>query len=155
MFELSRRCPHCYTIADTSGVCPDCRKPLTPTAEEAAEDESIRVFVERLGHRKLLRNVKTLLILSGIAIAIAIAPDAWRNITSISVVRQKPTPPAQSQPTAETQENPQSVTVYITSTGKRYHLAGCQYLRGGRTAVTVKEARDRGYKPCTGCNPPR
>jgi hypothetical protein len=45
-------------------------------------------------------------------------------------------------------------TVYITKTGKCYHQAGCQYLSKSCIAVTLEEARKRGLRPCSRCNPP-
>jgi methylphosphotriester-DNA--protein-cysteine methyltransferase len=44
-------------------------------------------------------------------------------------------------------------TVYITKTGTKYHRASCQYLRKSQFAITMKEAVDRGYQPCSVCEP--
>ena len=46
-------------------------------------------------------------------------------------------------------------TVYITSTGKKYHVLGCRYLKSGRKAIKLSEAVSKGYKPCKVCHPPR
>ena len=50
------------------------------------------------------------------------------------------------------QQSP-SVTVHITRTGGKYHLAGCRYLSGSDIAVTLDEARSRGLTPCSVCRP--
>lgn len=49
-------------------------------------------------------------------------------------------------------EDTQSVTVYITKTGSKYHRAGCQYLRKSKIAISLEEAK-RSYEPCSKCKP--
>ncbi len=44
--------------------------------------------------------------------------------------------------------------VYITDTGERYHLGDCNYLRRSRHEISLSLAKERGYEPCTVCNPP-
>jgi hypothetical protein len=46
------------------------------------------------------------------------------------------------------------VTVYITRTGKKYHRAGCRYLAKSMISVSLKEAKQRGFGPCSVCGPP-
>lgn len=48
----------------------------------------------------------------------------------------------------------QGQTVYITDTGKCYHTSGCNYLKKSKHAISLKDAKSRGYKPCSKCNPP-
>ena len=50
--------------------------------------------------------------------------------------------------------SPEEITVYITKTGKKYQRAGCQYLRKSSVPISLKRAREAGYKPCSLCNPP-
>ena len=45
-------------------------------------------------------------------------------------------------------------TVYITENGTKYHIEDCQYLQNSSIAVTLGEALDKGYTPCSKCNPP-
>lgn len=45
-------------------------------------------------------------------------------------------------------------TVYITKTGKKYHTATCSYLGESKTGIKLSEAVERGYTPCSRCNPP-
>lgn len=47
------------------------------------------------------------------------------------------------------------VTVYVTNTGKKYHAAGCRYLSKSQIPISLKEAQNGGYEPCSVCNPPR
>lgn len=53
---------------------------------------------------------------------------------------------------ANEDDNP---VVYITRTGKKYHREGCSALKSSKIRVTLKEAYERGYKPCSLCEPPR
>jgi competence protein ComEC len=59
-----------------------------------------------------------------------------------------------SKVTAPSTDN-QSVTVYITDTGKKYHRAGCRYLRKSKHAISLKDAKTGGYGPCSVCDPPQ
>ncbi|HKZ40824.1 MAG TPA: hypothetical protein VJ044_07660 [Candidatus Hodarchaeales archaeon] len=43
-------------------------------------------------------------------------------------------------------------TVYVTKTGKKYHVASCSYLKSS-TAISLADAVKR-YSPCSKCNPP-
>ena len=52
------------------------------------------------------------------------------------------------------QENNTEVTVYITKTGKKYHLGNCRYLKKSKIKISLKEACERGYTPCKVCKPP-
>lgn len=38
--------------------------------------------------------------------------------------------------------------VYVTKSGKKYHRAGCEYLKSVAGIYTIKEAEARGYTPC-------
>ena len=46
-----------------------------------------------------------------------------------------------------------SQTVYITNTGKKYHAAGCRYLRSSSNAIDLSKAISSGYGACSVCNP--
>lgn len=47
-------------------------------------------------------------------------------------------------------------TVYVTDGGKKYHRVGCRSVKKrDKVAITVKQAREQGYKPCTVCDPPQ
>ncbi len=45
----------------------------------------------------------------------------------------------------------QSLTVYITETGTKYHRWGCQYLRKSCIPVSLADARSDGYTACSRC----
>lgn len=42
-------------------------------------------------------------------------------------------------------------TVYITNTGSKYHRSGCQHLRKSCISISLSDAKDRGYSPCSKC----
>ena len=44
-------------------------------------------------------------------------------------------------------------TVYITKSGKCYHSQGCSYLKSC-IETTLSEAKSKGLRPCSRCNPP-
>jgi endonuclease YncB( thermonuclease family) len=44
-------------------------------------------------------------------------------------------------------------TVYVTNTGKKYHRAGCRYLKSSIPLPLSQAAAS--YEPCSVCNPPR
>ena len=46
------------------------------------------------------------------------------------------------------------VTVYVTRTGKKYHRSSCRYVRSGPIAMSLAEAKAKGYTPCKVCKPP-
>lgn len=89
---------------------------------------------------------------------------------SPATVPQSPTSPAQTQqPTAQPKTTPTQVPtitptiptptktniVYITRTGEKYHSGGCQYLSQSQIPISLEEAVQRGYSPCSVCNPPK
>lgn len=62
--------------------------------------------------------------------------------------------PIVGQPPVVTKDQDQSQTVFITKTGKKYHRDGCSYLKS-RIPISLKDAKARGYTPCSRCNPPK
>jgi len=47
------------------------------------------------------------------------------------------------------------VTVYITRKGKKYHKESCGALSKSKIAISLEEAKRRGYTPCKTCKPPQ
>lgn len=47
----------------------------------------------------------------------------------------------------------ESVTVYVTKTGAKYHRGSCQHLRKSRIPMELEDAKKR-YGPCWTCKPP-
>ncbi len=47
-----------------------------------------------------------------------------------------------------------SPLVYITTYGKKYHVGTCRYLKKSKHPIDLEQAVERGYTPCSVCNPP-
>lgn len=64
--------------------------------------------------------------------------------------------PSEPEPAAETapQEQTQSVTVYVTRTGEKYHKDGCRYLWNSKIPKSLSDAKLH-YTACNVCRPPQ
>lgn len=88
-----------------------------------------------------------------------VATSDGKNIT---LDKNAMTIQANAPPVVTTQEEPQGKnssnsnqqerTVYRTKSGKKYHRAGCSYLKSC-IEVTLSEALSMGLSPCSRCNP--
>ena len=47
-----------------------------------------------------------------------------------------------------------STTVYITKSGTKYHTSTCSYLSQSKIPITLSDAVNNGYSPCSRCKPP-
>ena len=66
---------------------------------------------------------------------------------SASVLRQ-------ASKSADPESQPsEDVAVYVTRTGKKYHLNGCSSLRRSKIPIPLTEAKQK-YDPCGRCSPP-
>ena len=58
----------------------------------------------------------------------------------------------QATTTSKQEDEPQSETVYITKSGKRYHKPDCRHIVGRDVLEkTISEAEEDGYTPCKDC----
>ncbi|RXI44231.1 hypothetical protein DP145_11115 [Clostridium tetani] len=62
-------------------------------------------------------------------------------------------PTVKPKPQSKPQPNYNSGSIYITKSGKKYHRDGCRSLSRSKIAISKQDAINRGYKPCTVCNP--
>jgi competence protein ComEC len=46
-----------------------------------------------------------------------------------------------------------AVSVYVTKTGQKYHLESCSSLKSSKIKISLKDAKAKGYEPCSICNP--
>lgn len=44
-----------------------------------------------------------------------------------------------------------TTTVYVTKTGKKYHKDGCSSLSKSKIAISLNDAKAKGYEPCSKC----
>ena len=94
---------------------------------------------------------------------VVVTADQNKKITvdkKASTVKENAPPVVVQTPTEKIDDNQpsasdnQSQVVYRTRTGKKYHRAGCSYLKS-IIETTVSEAQAMGLGPCSVCNPPR
>lgn len=82
------------------------------------------------------------------AVTLEVIEDASDNAAATS---QTTTPPLVTTTSAPA-EDPESETVYITKSGKRYHKADCRHIVGHDVVEkTISEAEQDGYTPCKDC----
>jgi hypothetical protein len=73
------------------------------------------------------------------------------NATPKEPTKPLATPQSLAAPTQGT--SPATETVYITTTGTKYHRAGCRYLANSAIATPLSDAA-RLHTPCSICKPP-
>ena len=49
----------------------------------------------------------------------------------------------------------QSITVYTTKTGSKYHVDGCSSLSKSKIPISLSDAKSTGLTPCSKCHPPQ
>jgi competence protein ComEC len=79
------------------------------------------------------------------------APDTEKSAAPSTAPTAEP--PVVAQP--ETPGDGVGVDIYITKTGEKYHVAGCESLAKSKIAITLADAKRKGYTPCRICNPPQ
>ncbi len=75
-------------------------------------------------------------------------PQVAPSARPVTTAPRSSTPRAISRPTT-----PVSETVQVTESGRKYHRAGCRYLRRSDREMGRREARAGGYTPCSVCRP--
>jgi hypothetical protein len=45
-------------------------------------------------------------------------------------------------------------TVYITTTGAKYHNGNCRSVKKSKVSISLPDAVAKGYQPCKLCHPP-
>jgi hypothetical protein len=59
------------------------------------------------------------------------------------------------QPAQQQQPQTKEQTVYVTKTGKKYHLATCRFLSKSKIPMSLKDAKAKGFTACSICKPPQ
>ena len=88
------------------------------------------------------------------AASLTLAAQGIGQTLGLPAVSGSVTQLAAGQSTRSRAEEAKAQTVYVARTGKRYHRSGCRYLAQGKTPLTLKEAKAKGYTPCKVCHPP-
>jgi competence protein ComEC len=75
-----------------------------------------------------------------------------------STIKQQ-APPSKSTTSKVTTTTPstnnQDTIVYITDSGTKYHTASCRTLKKSKHAISLKDAKAKGYTTCSICHPPQ
>ena len=87
--------------------------------------------------------------------AAATLQTAAAQPTATQAAGEPATAPAERRPTTTSTPKEQGPALYVTKTGKKYHLAHCARLTKIRTPISLREAKRRGYEPCALCRPPK
>lgn len=74
----------------------------------------------------------------------------FRAAPAAAVPRWTPPPIAI---TPEPAEDTETIIVYVTETGSKYHDDGCQYLRKSKIPMELEDAQ-ASYGLCSRCHPP-
>lgn len=87
---------------------------------------------------------------------VIITCDGTGVIVDNTVIVAQPNAPPD---TSKEESNPSteknnSVTVYITKTGAKYHADGCRYLSQSKIPIDLNDINTSKYSPCSVCNPP-
>jgi micrococcal nuclease len=78
----------------------------------------------------------------------------WKLVQSQEgEVGSEPLVSPEASKTVDMGKSTEGVTVYVTSSGSKYHRDNCRYLSKSKRAITLAEASTR-YSPCKVCVPP-
>lgn len=101
--------------------------------------------------KKLLKSEKTFYIVIAIAFLGAFLAVYLKTEAKLEAIR-KAEPIVIHDITTDKQSEKQR-TVYITPSGKRYHLDGCDYLSEKKIAISLEDALNGKYEACAYCQP--
>jgi competence protein ComEC len=90
----------------------------------------------------------------GESITVNTAPTPYQPGAPPVASSMPTTPPLTTVTPPPATEEPQSVEVYVTKTGEKYHRDGCHYLSRSKVPISLVDAR-MSYEPCSVCNPPQ
>ena len=80
--------------------------------------------------------------------------DTKSSVKPVQTQKQQPKKAEVVKPVPQPSTSSDSVIVYITKTGAKYHRDGCRYLSRSRIPISLSDAKSRGYSPCSVCDPP-
>ncbi|MGH4118935.1 ComEC/Rec2 family competence protein [Clostridium sp.] len=99
---------------------------------------------------------------NGTNVSFNVNPGSYKGITSSSTSASsttgnasvsKPVPVTVAKPATPSKN--QSVTVYTTKTGSKYHVEGCSSLSKSKIPISLNDAKAQGLGPCSKCHPPK
>lgn len=87
------------------------------------------------------------------AAAAPAAPATTEQVAAAPAAEPEATAPAAEPVAVPADDAGDDETVYITDSGKKYHAAGCRYLKHSSHPISKSQAQAEGYQPCSVCNP--
>ena len=82
-----------------------------------------------------------------------IKTNELKNITDTNEANENIEVKNENKIASENKINDIEKIVYISKTGKKYHLENCRTLRGEKEAIDLNEAIKNGYDVCKVCKP--
>jgi len=123
-----------------------------PTAVDGIDETDVSQAILDAYHAKFVQALRSDVIVVG-------ATGANPPVAKPTPVKPVPTPkvtlPVVPNPVIKPVPATETVTVYVTRTGKKYHRGYCSNLRSSRIPVSLRDAKARRYGPCSRCGPPR
>lgn len=137
---------------------------LTPPAKETIPDTETLPASDTVIDRIVRENMlNAILLLNGMAKVMTVKPNVkyepyFKRYEAIAIDKKlgiwASTNQTSQTITQPSSQQSQQIIVYITATGKKYHQEWCRYLDNSKIAITLEEAKKRGYEPCKACHPP-
>lgn len=125
------------------------------TLDSGAEVPSVILYTDDQGGGTTYLPARSLAEALGVAVGWdAASGSVTVGGASAAIPTLAATPSATPIPTPSATPQPISTTVYITKTGKKYHRDGCRYLSRSKISLSLSDAHNQGYAPCSVCNPP-
>ena len=85
--------------------------------------------------------------------ATEVKTNELKNISESGETKTNEIVEVKNETVSENKINDIEKIVYISKTGKKYHLENCRTLRGEKEAIDLNEATKNGYEACKICNP--
>ena len=101
--------------------------------------------------KKLIRSEKILYIIIAVAFLGAFLAVYLKTEQKLDTIRKAE--PVVIHDVTTKKDEEEERTVYVTPSGKKYHLDGCDYLSEKRMAVSLKDALSSEFEACAYCQP--
>ena len=113
-------------------------------------DESYSLTENRKKSAKTIVVIVEVVLLISLVVRAIVANTDCVDRRESAYVRSTTT----ASPTYTPAPSESKVIVYVTSSGEKYHRRSCQYLYSSCIEIDLQKAKQKGYDPCSKCNPP-
>lgn len=76
---------------------------------------------------------------------------AWSSAKSATTPKATSSKSSKKSSAKKSKSHAVGKTVYITKSGKKYHVSSCSSLRRSKKAISLSSAKAQGYKSCHNC----